>query len=319
MPRDRPPARPSPGIDAARIDAMNDMAGSPATALPRSCWICGGPDLTLLRRSQLAKPIDSGDFRITDAGYGITGSIFRCDRCGFRQCGDMGEVLSFYEGMEDQGYEETRAARALQARRLVDQIARHRPAGSLLDIGAGTGILVEEALASGFRAEGIEPSAWLAERAAARGLPVHHGTLPHPGLDRTWDIVTLIDVVEHVTDPLALLNQMRRVMADGGIGVIVTPDVGSWAARLLGWRWWHYRIAHVGYFSRPTLAAALGRAGLKATAWSRPTWYLPGDYVAMRLASYLPAGARPPIPQALARLTVPLNLFDSLLVFVGKA
>jgi 2-polyprenyl-3-methyl-5-hydroxy-6-metoxy-1,4-benzoquinol methylase len=216
--------------------------------------------------------------------------------------------------MSDEGYEETRDARLFQARKLIRQIKRHRGAGRLLDVGAGSGILVEEAAKGGFEANGIEPSAWLSDRAKSRGLAVQQGVLPHPDIRPGFDVVTLIDVIEHVTDPLGLLRRMREAMADDGIAVIVTPDVRSWAPRLLGWRWWHYRIAHISYFSRATLSLALEHADLEPIAWSRPTWYLPGDYVASRLASYLPAALRPPIPKMLQRVTVPLNLFDSLMV-----
>lgn len=282
-----------------------------------ACWICGSKGLARIRESQLPKAIDSSDFRITDAGYGITAGVFRCEGCGFRQC-DMGDVLSFYENMSDEGYEETRDTRSLQARRLLEWVAPHRPSGRLLDIGAGTGILVEEAIKRGFAAAGIEPSRWLSDQAKMRGLPVHHGILPHPELDAAFDIVTLIDVVEHVSDPVALLRQMRDAMKPDGIGVIVTPDVGSWAPRALGWRWWHYRIAHIGYFERSTLELALRQSGLTPVTWSRPVWYLPGDYVARRLSIYLPKSVRPPIPKFLAHLTIPLNLFDSLLVIVRK-
>ena len=67
-------------------------------------------------------------------------------------------------------------------------ISRHKKAARLLDVGAGSGILVEEALASGFAARGIEPSSPIA---AQRGLPVTHGVLPNSELPGPFDVVTL--------------------------------------------------------------------------------------------------------------------------------
>ena len=297
---------------------MNVPICEPSADPAMMCWICGSHSFVQIRESKLSKTVNSSDFRITDAGYGITASVFRCLQCSFNQCGDLGEVLSFYEGMSDPGYEQTRDARLFQARKLVNQIKKYCSSGRFLDVGAGSGILVEEAIKSGFQVKGIEPSAWLTDRAKARGLPVHHGTLPNPDIVPGFDVVTLIDVIEHVTNPMGLLREMRDAMADNGIAVIVTPDVRSWAARVLGWNWWHYRIAHISYFSRATLSLALKRAGLTPLSWSRPTWYLPGDYVATRLASYLPRGLRPQAPKVLRRVTVPLNLFDSWLVVARK-
>ena len=65
--------------------------------------------------------------------------------------------------------------------------------------------------------------------------------------------MTLVDVIEHVADPLALLRGARDYVAPGGLVLLVTPDVDSVAARLFGKRWWHLRLAHVGYFNRRSL------------------------------------------------------------------
>lgn len=284
-----------------------------------SCWVCGSEDLQLYRPGTLPSELTSDTFRITDAAYGTTATIYRCGDCGFLQCHDLDDVLSFYETMEDETYEETRAPRALQARKLIARIRRWRDGGRLLDVGAGSGILVEEAARAGFDAEGIEPSGWLHRQAAERGLEVRHGVLPHPEVRGPYDVVTLIDVIEHVPTPVPLLAGLREVMAEDGLAVVVTPDVGSLAARLMGRKWWHFRIAHIGYFNRDTLRRAVGAAGLAPADMHRPWWYHPADYLAERALGYLPRAVRPPVPRALSRVTVPLNLYDSLMVVCRRA
>src|SRR6185312_17166433 len=102
----------------------------------------------------------------------------------------------------------------------------------------------------------IEPSLALQAQAQARGLPVHRGVLPSPNVTGLYDIVTAVDVIEHVPDPVGLMRVIAATMAPQGIAVFVTPDVGSFAARLLSWKWWHYRIAHIGYFDQRTLRRA---------------------------------------------------------------
>jgi SAM-dependent methyltransferase len=176
-------------------------------------------------------------------------------------------------------------------------ISRHKKAASLLDVGAGSGILVQEALASGFAAKGIEPSSPLQAIAAQRGLPVVHGLLPNSELPGPFDVVTLIDVIEHVRDPIDLVRRIKSVMAPDGIFVVVTPDVDSVAARMMGWKWWHFRAAHIGYFNKSTLGLALKTAGLRVDAISRPSWRLPSSYLAKRAFSYLPRPFRLPLPQ----------------------
>lgn len=166
----------------------------------------------------------------------------------------------------------------------------------------------------GFDAEGVEPSAWLCRQAAARGLTLHHGTLDQIALTNAYDVITLVDVIEHVDAPIDLLRRATHLLAEGGCILIVTPDVDSMAARLLGWKWWHFRVAHIGYFSRRSLHHACERTGLAETASWRPNWYFEVGYVWERLLTYLPRAWRPALPRVLAARQISVNLRDSLAV-----
>lgn len=284
------------------------------------CWICGAP-VTLIRKSNVPAQLSDAQFRITDADYGRTPAIYRCGSCDFHQCSEMVGVLHYYVDMDDQAYESTRSQRAQQARKLLHQIPVPRPRSKLrlLDVGAGSGILVQEALAMGYLAEGVEPSLGLQARAVELGLPVKAGVLPHPELAGPYDVITLIDVIEHVPDPVGLLKAINSVLGLDGVIAIVTPDRRSVMARLMGYKWWHYRIAHIGYFDRATLDRALAKADLVGSAFHRPTWYFPLKYIADRLIGYLPRPLRFRTPQFMSRITVPLNLRDSMLVICHQS
>jgi 2-polyprenyl-3-methyl-5-hydroxy-6-metoxy-1,4-benzoquinol methylase len=282
------------------------------------CWICGSTQQKLIRKSTLDKPLSSNLFKITDAHYGQTGNIYQCVQCGFKQCNDLREVLTFYQSLDDEAYEENRVERAKQARRILQAITLPSPPKRLLDIGAGSGILVEEAQKLGYKAEGIEPSKWLCDKAAERALSVHHGTLPHFDVKPPYDIVSLIDVIEHVPDPVDLLKKINQIMTDDGIGIIVTPDVNALAARLMGYRWWHYRIAHIGFFNRATLELALEKAGFRPLQVSRPWWYFSLSYLLERINVYLPRWFQIPLFRWTESIAIPLNLFDSLLMTFTK-
>jgi SAM-dependent methyltransferase len=284
----------------------------------QACWICGARPLRLYRRGNLPPNLGAEHFRITDSAYGCTADIYQCEACGFRQCGSLTDVLPFYADMSDDAYEHSREARSTQARELLRHISRHRSRGRLLDVGAGSGILVNEALKLGFEAEGIEPSGPLSGQAMERGLPVSHGILPSGNVRGLFDVITVVDVIEHVSDPIGLMRTVREQLAPDGIAVVVTPDVGSVMARVLGRRWWHYRIAHIGYFNGDTLARALRIAGFEPAATMRPAWYFPVSYLMERALTYVPKALRFKPPAFLERITMPLNLFDSLLVVVRK-
>jgi SAM-dependent methyltransferase len=284
----------------------------------RNCWVCGSSGLKVDRPSSIKEEIGSRHFAITDSHYGVTGTLLHCPQCGFLQCDDLANVLRFYEALEDHDYTEGRDQRILQARRLLEIVRRHVPRGRLVDIGAGSGILVEQANALGYEAEGVEPSRWLCQRAVERGLKVHLGTYPHQDLRPGFDVVTLVDVIEHVPNPVELLRHVASQLSDHGIGLVVTPDVKSIVARLMGPKWWHFRIAHIGYFDRRNLELALDSAGLAPVAVGRPGWYFSLDYLMVRANRYLPRPFRVPVLSFMRRITVPLNLRDSLYVVFKK-
>jgi SAM-dependent methyltransferase len=196
---------------------------------------------------------------------------------------------------------------------------RFKKNGRLLDVGAGIGLLVEEACKLGYDAEGVEPSRALQAEAAAKHLPVHLGVIPSREISGPYDIVTAIDVIEHVDKPLDLLRAIRDLLSNDGIGVLVTPDVRSITARVMRRNWWHFRPAHIGYFDRHTICLSLAHAGLSPITIDRPTWYLPMDYLASRVASYLPGGNKFDMPKMLGRIKVPINLHDSLIVVFRRS
>ena len=278
-----------------------------------TCRICDSKDLDLIKKSGITDQLSSDNFAITNYEYGVTGELRKCKQCGFIQCTDLEEVVSFYEELEDPEYEDGRNERLLQERRVLLNLKKNKPEGTLLDVGAGSGILVEAALGLGYEAEGIEPSKWLYETAHKHGLPIHLGTFPHQDTPGPYDIITMIDVLEHVTNPLELMTDLRKGLNKDGILVIVTPDVKSFFARLLGYKWWHYRVAHIGYFNKKNLALLSQKAGLQLLEQKRPTWYFSARYLTIRALSFLPKFLRFRVPRWLDKITIPLNLRDSIL------
>ncbi|MDA0346713.1 MAG: class I SAM-dependent methyltransferase [Verrucomicrobia bacterium] len=283
----------------------------------QKCRICNA-DTFLKWSSNLKEELNSEHFAITDANYGLTGAIDQCPECGFLQCSDLGEVLDFYVSLEDPRYEQGRKERALQAAALLGHLETFAPGESLLDVGAGTGILVEEALKAGFKAEGIEPSIWLHGEAAKKNLPIKRGLLSDLEKDCTFNYITLIDVIEHVEDPVTLLREVSSHLTEEGYAMVATPDCGAFFARLLGRKWWHYRIAHISYFNRKTLDLISKKTGFEIMAVKRPGWYFTLDYLWIRLLAYLPKWMRLKPMAWMKTVTIPFNLGDSLLVVMKK-
>jgi SAM-dependent methyltransferase len=139
------------------------------------------------------------------------------------------------------------------------------PPGRLLDVGCATGDLLLAACERGWEAVGVEVSPYAAAVARRRGLQVLVGTLASAPLPAaSFDAVTLLDVVEHLEDPLAALRAIHRALRPGGLVVVETPNWGSIYRVLLRGRWAAFQPRlHLLYFDEPSLRRALEASGFQ--------------------------------------------------------
>jgi SAM-dependent methyltransferase len=313
----------------ANYSARSVIAEEVPPVTAPGCAVCGGSASEPWKQGDPGHDLRPEDFHITDSRYGMTLPLVRCQSCGFiyAPAANAPEILGLYERMEDPEYDSPGSARPLQMEWIV-RIARkqHPKAATLLDIGAGTGMLVAEARKQGLAAQGVEPSFALSGLAIQRGLPVAQGVYPHPDLaGRRYDIVCLVDVIEHVERPDELLRDAASALAPGGLLVVITPDISSVAARLLGKRWWHLRLAHIGYFDPGTFGKLASRLGLDVASTLRAQWFFPLAYLAERVEVYLPwikplnrLCKRLPLLGRIYRLVIPVNLRDSSVFLLRK-
>jgi 2-polyprenyl-3-methyl-5-hydroxy-6-metoxy-1,4-benzoquinol methylase len=96
----------------------------------------------------------------------------------------------------------------------------------LLDVGCGTGEFVQDALAQGWDAEGIESSRRAAEFARDRKkLPVAHAVLKNASCtSQSFAVVTFLDVLEHLRDPREEMLRAKRLLREDGIVVVRLPN-----------------------------------------------------------------------------------------------
>jgi SAM-dependent methyltransferase len=142
------------------------------------------------------------------------------------------------------------------------------PAGArLLDCGASTGLVIELAKGQGLDAYAIELSHFGAEacRQVVDADHVYEGEVENAWFpanpEARFEIITLLDVIEHVRDPRAVLRWVASHLSPGGSLLLVTPQVDSLSHRLMSRWWFHYHIEHLWYFSRASLTALLVEAG----------------------------------------------------------
>ena len=80
-----------------------------------------------------------------------------------------------------------------------------------------------------------------------------------------FDVVTMFDVIEHLTDPKGTLEEINTLMKKDGLLVITTPNSGSLVAKILGKRWEEVRRAreHTYFFSKKTLSCMLKKTNFE--------------------------------------------------------
>lgn len=152
---------------------------------------------------------------------------------------------------------------------ILDELDPYR--GKLLDVGCAIGLFLHLAAERGWDGIGLEPAARAREHAqAVYGLDLRDEELAKAGFaDGSFDAVALLSVLEHATDPLALLRDCARVLRPGGALYVIVPNVESLVCRVVGsgTRTFDGRN-HLVYFSPSTLADALGRAGFEVVRTS---------------------------------------------------
>ncbi len=195
----------------------------------------------------------------------------QCDSCHCRfVVGDLPALVydeGYFDGDSFGGYPAYLDDRDLIVEnfaRRVRWLAPHARGGRLLDVGAAYGLLVEAASREGFDAVGLEPAGGCVEWARTEsGLEMVHGTVEGATIEpASFDVVTLMDVIEHVVDPGVALRRIRRWLRPGGLVVIETGDFQALLARVCGRRWYYYDPPqHLTYFSAPSLETLLEASG----------------------------------------------------------
>ena len=121
--------------------------------------------------------------------------------------------------------------------RCVDIVTALNPT-RVLDVGAGDGLFLDHLSEAGLATSelaGIELNADAVHRMRQKGYNAHElsANATYPFEDGHFDAVFAGEVIEHVFDPDAMLQECRRVLAPSGTLVLTTPNLLAWHNRLL--------------------------------------------------------------------------------------
>ncbi len=210
-----------------------------------SCYLCSERNALFLYRK--------GDY-----------SILECSNCNFLYVYPIPskrQLNKFYKTFDYQNEKTAEPIIRKDAIKSLKKIEKHSRRGknSLLDIGCGRGYFLDEARKLGWKVSGIDYSKKIIDYAKKRlDLGVRCVDIFKYYPKKKFDIVTLNQVIEHVSDPQKLIEKCYGLLKSKGIIYIATPNIDSTSARVLKEDFDHLiPPEHLGYFNKKTLSRAL--------------------------------------------------------------
>lgn len=156
---------------------------------------------------------------------------------------------------------------------------------SVLDIGCGSGEVLDKYRAYGWNTVGVDIDSAAVEAASSRGHMASLSTAEElSSIDGSFDVVRLSHVIEHVPGPLAALRQATERVRPGGHLLVELPNISGVISRAFGQFYWQLDAPRHLYIPSPAvMVAMLERCGFfvrHASTWTR------GNAVSRCIASY---------------------------------
>ena len=215
-------------------------------------------------------------FSPSSSDFGIFFDLFKCQGCAAvfsLEYPDYKDIEAFYLNSDHDGYLIEFKNRQATFKRIIKLVKSYlEPTQnqiSLLDIGASVGLFLHtvETYEPSWSISGIEASRQAVSACKSRfGIDLIHGMLEDMPLEihqEKYDVITMFDIIEHVRQPLEMMQKASTLLKKGGILVVTTPNIESWTSKILQSRWWSYRLMHNVLFSRQSMRHLMSRSSLK--------------------------------------------------------
>ena len=235
------------------------------------------------------------DLRTKRCKFAIPGLILKCSRClmVYKHVASV----KFVEEAYGEGYADCMNSSLYGSskyaydffRKVLKKLRQTGGPKRLLDIGTGTGLLLVVAQSLGYKAEGIDCSRGGVDKAKQKGLDVKCIDVCDINPEKkSFNVITLMDNIEHLLDPISVLKKIRTILGPEGQLVIYTPNHRSFIVAIARFL---YKIGitfpinnifggnHVCFFDERSLKKALNIAGFEMEYSWRFTYNIkrPGD------------------------------------------
>ena len=271
--------------------------------MPVLCPLCHQPAKALLSRKNL--------------------NLWVCTACSvhFRSAAQQANHDHFLD-LDFAAYENSvRKTREDSYKTLLKSVSEHTVQGKWLDVGCSFGWLLDAVYQQGYEAYGVDPSASATAALSTKPFKVETGLYPaSDGGAAPYQVISFIDVLEHMENPVEILEKTHALLAPEGVLVIQLPDQASLMYQLsVLLARFHFSSSldrlylegfdfpHLYYFNAHSLTLLLEKTGFKPVNVER----IPLGRIQDTWARITYAGKGNPLA------TVPLVLGTSALIGIG--
>ena len=243
--------------------------------LLKNCPLCESERTKVVKVER--NQFDGGFHAEVESYTGTWVSLLQCQDCSFAFSKEIPADPEFftkrYQFKFDPGVEynaEYKSSILVQTFKLIQKFQSKK--GKLLDLGSFGGNLMKFASEQGYEAEGVEVNKTMAEHCSKTLNMVVHNTKVQDfeGHDGEYDVITLIDVLEHLFEPKGVIEAATKLLSPGGVLVIKVPHYGPQhfkqnIANALGIskRGIFHNFGHINLFTPKSLTRVLSDCGLE--------------------------------------------------------
>lgn len=201
----------------------------------------------------------------------------------------------YFSQRKDVGYEDyfsQEESLRITFRRFLEELKKRKmTSGRILEVGCGYGYFLDEAKSFFSQRTGVDLSRDAGSHAERlSGARIHIGDVNSlPSELNGYDVIVLINVIEHIYSPIEFLFSIKQRLKDGGKIVIATPDIGSFWYKIMKRRWPSFKVPeHVAFYSGKTLKLLLQKTGFINIQNIPFTHFFPLGLIAQKLGITLP-------------------------------
>lgn len=263
------------------------------------CPMCGADYYRVIYESRYPRDLSIKDLLETyrsSSENQLMDRLVQCRSCSFiylnpRVRSDI--IMESYSNAVDPVFFEQNPSRISTFKRSLSVMMKRfqitpDPSRAILDVGCAGGAFLKAATDLGFSGVGIEPSQWLCEEGRKQyGLDLRAGILSDFEFQKSsFYMITLWDVLEHLTQPGDVLETLHSLLRGDGYLVVNVPNYDSLARQLLGRKWPFFLSVHLHYFTSKTMVKFLERHGFQTLSISPYFQTLELGYVLKRAIPY---------------------------------